>query len=683
MEEKIMSSTTLPGFLLTIEDNQTTTVEVTAVKDVHVIYAVLPETMKYEDEDGNYYDKFIEPNKPLLIATGGIDEAINTLEISDIELTREVKNMLALMPSDATIALCRIVTRNGEQPDEDNLAEMYEALDFAFEMTENYPIKEIYCAGISLDKAVALKANEFTVKVGDADEAMDAEELAAMVTEVRDMNGSNKVASNKNFEFAVEAERYEGSLTEETGKGILNKFTFYIDDAVAKVYNSDNGTETFEIIADIDYTNPTVPVVKEVKCPGNLKAALTIVDNALNLVITGSAEVIIDEEAVIDFKGSSLVINTLGQAPAGELVSVKAAVNVSKVAYDADILTRILKHNSTITATQNNCLTFMSPEPPKNSSAKAIVEYVDRCINLQEQIRERCVTTSNGKKIDLGMFLSVPVGVNRIDSIGGVTGFSQATIATISGNVITTQKLTSSFEVGDLVEVYTNNKLDIEMVSGRVTGVSVSANETTEITLDVEIPQSIIGTRTPKYIMNVNNKDFNGNYMAIQYSNICREAGVERSPAGLVWTGECQVMFSEAQKNKLNALKYAVLVQKHGTTSGEIDKSQLMTGVNSQFQDYENIAVIYNIVAGCKEIAMNYKGQRINDSTDLALIKTEMEDAVFNPGVGVFITSGYELTLRTAHLQATGGRKEKALFIDFTVTEIETLKLLRMTARLS
>ncbi|MGL5717047.1 MAG: hypothetical protein ACRCX2_28785, partial [Paraclostridium sp.] len=266
---------------------------------------------------------------------------------------------------------------------------------------------------------------------------------------------------------------------------------------------------------------------------------------------------------------------------------------------------------------------------------------------------------------------------------GGVTGFPKATVATISGNVIVTQKPTSSFTVGDKVEVYTNNKLDILQVSAKVTSVTISANNTTEITLDTEIPSEIIITRVPTYIMNVNNKDENGNYMAIQYSNICKQAGVNRSPAGIAWPGECQVAFSEAQKNRLSSLKYCVLVQKHGTVQGEIDKSQLMTSVTSQFQDYENIAVIYNLVSGSKAIGMKYKGLRVNDGTDLAMIKTEIEDGVFNPGVNRFITSGYDLKVRTANLQTPGGRKEKALFIDFAVTEIQTLKLLRMSARLN
>ncbi|MGL6099126.1 MAG: hypothetical protein ACRC0G_05850, partial [Fusobacteriaceae bacterium] len=182
---------TLPGFLLTIEDNMSPTVETPAIKDVYVIYGILPETMKYEDQDGNIYDKFIEPNKPLLIASGGREDAMLTLELSDIEITREIRNMLALMPESSTIALCRIVTRDGENPDLNDLASMYEALDFAFESTENYPMKEIYCAGISLDKSVSLTPNEFKMNYtsGANDDIFISSEFIPMFPNITNHEG--------------------------------------------------------------------------------------------------------------------------------------------------------------------------------------------------------------------------------------------------------------------------------------------------------------------------------------------------------------------------------------------------------------------------------------------------------------------------------------------------------------
>ena len=107
-----------------------------------------------------------------------------------------------------------------------------------------------------------------------------------------------------------------------------------------------------------------------------------------------------------------------------------------------------------------------------------------------------------------------------------------------------------------------------------------------------------------------------------------------------------------------------------------------MTSTTSQFQKIETLKTIYELVNGSKTIAFKYKGERIDDGTDLALIKTEIEDSVFKPAVGVFITGGYELSLKLKQLKNPNGLKEKALEIDFTVKEIETLSLIRMTARL-
>ncbi|MGL5718678.1 MAG: hypothetical protein ACRCX2_37080 [Paraclostridium sp.] len=680
---------TLPGFLLTIEDNMTPTIETPAVKDVYVIYGILPETMKYEDQDGNVYDKYIEPNKPLLIATGGREDAMLTLELSDLEVTREIRNMLALLPESATIALCRIVTRDGEQPDPNELSSMYEALDFAFESTENYPMKEIYCAGISLDKSVALTPNEYKINYisGSNDEIFVSSDFTTMFPDVVNYEGGTSVVENKTFNLSFEAKRDATSMAEE--KGLYNSFGFMIDGKQALLRTGDV-TVPFRI----EYSTPTFDETTGEMTHGpvflpegsNLNASiLTSGNGGLSLSLTGSAEVIVDEDCILKFTGGTITLTADGQGEVNQPMIKEINFIVRKTAAGADILGRILKHNSVITATQNNCLTFMAPEPPRNASTKAIAAYVDRVEALYDKVRERCmsVNPTTGKKTDLGMFLSVPVGVNKVDTVGGVTGFPQSTLAVIESNKVITQKLTSNFSSGDIVEVYSHNKLDIEMITTTVESVNISGNGTTEITLKDAVPDNVIATRTPKYIMNVNNKDFNGSYMAIQYSNICVQAGVDRSPAGLAWPGECQVMFSETQKNRLNSCKFATLMQKHGTVQGEVDKSQLMTSTTSQFQDFENIAVIYTLVQGAKEIGMSYRGKRINNTTDLALIKTEIQGQVFDPAVGRFIESGYELSLVSKMLQAPNGKKEKALFVNFAVTEIQTMKLLRMTARLS
>ncbi|MGL6098607.1 MAG: hypothetical protein ACRC0G_03165 [Fusobacteriaceae bacterium] len=680
---------TLPGFLLTIEDNMSPTVETPAVKDVYVIYGVLPDTMKYEDQDGNIYDKFIEPNKPLLIASGGREDAMLTLELSDIEITREVRNMLALMPESSTIALCRIVKRDGDNPDVKELSEMYEALDFAFESTENYPMKEIYCAGISLDKSVSLTPNEFKVIYKESlnDEIFVSSEFIPMFPNITNYEGSNSVVENKNIEVSFEARRNSSSMAEE--KGLYNIFEFKVNGDTAMI-EVDGVSVPFRV----EYLTPTFDEAtgEMVHGPASLPegsgvnaSIISGGNETLSLSVTGNINIIIDEDCVLKFTGGTITMNEDGQGEINQPLIKEIKLSVKKTSSGADILGRILKHNSIITATQNNCLTFMSPEPPRNASTKAISEYVDRVESLYEKVRERCmaVNATNGKKTDLGMFLSVPVGVNRLDTVGGVSGFPQSTLAVIEENKVITQKLTSSFAIGDIVEVYSHNKLDIEMITTIVDNVTISSTGTTELTLRDVVTDNVINTRTPKYIMNVNNKDFNGSYMAIQYSNICGIVGVNRSPAGVAWAGECQVMFSETQKNRLNSCKFATLMQKHGTVQGEVDKSQLMTSTTSQFQDFENIAVIYELVKGAKEIGMSYRGKRINNTTDLALIKTEIQGQVFDPAVGRFIESGYELNLVTKMLQSPNGKKEKALFVNFAVTEIQTMKLLRMTARLS
>ena len=138
--------------------------------------------------------------------------------------------------------------------------------------------------------------------------------------------------------------------------------------------------------------------------------------------------------------------------------------------------------------------------------------------------------------------------------------------------------------------------------------------------------------------MNINNKDFKGTYLARQWSNVCNEVGVTRSPAGITWNGECQMRFSEKELLSLDANKFAVLQQEQGKTTGSVSRSQLMTGTSSQFQKVETLKAIYDLTEKCKNVVMPYKGERIDDGTDLALIKTEIEDVAFKPAVGVYLS---------------------------------------------
>lgn len=683
---------TLPGFLLTIEDNPATAETQIAASDVITIYAIMPDTFKYEDEEGNIYDKYIEPNKPMLIVSK--DEALKTLELSGINVTREIKNIITLTPNNANIALCKIVKRNGENPDKNNLMDMYEALDFAFEETENYPVRQVVLADISFDKSLANKPNEKIVKyLSNSDDVIDKTSLLNLIGNVHKKGDSDYVDKNTQLELSIELKRDENSKTQSDGIGIFSDITFKINGEIAKcitknleeeelkdmvfkintTYNPDAGEEE----AKYTVTSLTSPT----SSPENQIAAI---GDGLQLTLGEKFILKVDEENVLEINPGILEITEVGQASVGEENLKEAGVYIAKNSQECHILLRTLKFVHTITATKNNCMLFMSPEPARNHSNNAKKEYINRVKNLYQdftQIRNQIIS---GRKIDLGMYLTVVVGANRANNIGGLVGFPQSTISSISGSSIITKNITSSFSVGDKVEVYTYNKLDILTLSTYVTEVLNNEDSTTTITLSEEVPEEIINSKVPKYIMNVNDKDFNGNYMAMQWANICVQAGLDRSPEGIGWDGECQMAFSAKELDSLNALKYSVLDLTTGTTQGSVSRSQLMTGPNSQFQDIENLVTIYALTKGSKTIGEKYKGQRFDESTDLALVRTELDDTVFGPAVGRYITSGYDLKLSLKDLKEDAtGKKIRALFIDFTVTEIKTLKALRIIARIN
>ena len=195
------------------------------------------------------------------------------------------------------------------------------------------------------------------------------------------------------------------------------------------------------------------------------------------------------------------------------------------------------------------------------------------------------------------------------------------------------------------------------------------------------VPSEISTGLNPKYIMNINNKDFNGNYLARQYSNICREAGVDRSPAGLIFPGECQLKFSDKQLQLLDSLKFCVLQQEQAQSVGSVSRSQLMTSYDNVFQKIDTLNVVYKLIQDSKDILMPYKGKRINEGTELALIKTELEDTVFKPAVNEFIMPNFSLNLIMGRLTQPNGVKERTMFMDFSITEIETLQNIRMNVK--
>lgn len=672
-------NTMLPGFELVIEDNQVAAEATAALKDVYTIYAILPELMKSEDSEGNIEEVYIEPNKPLIISDS--NEAINTLEVSDMVLTREVKNIISLIPNGESIALVRIVKRDGEAPNPNSLVDMYEALEFAFENTENFPAKEIIVAGLSLDDAVALRPKKIE-KVKVAQNYNDKLEFIDLVSTIERATGSGEIVKARKALLSLEVTRVNESL-EETKDGVYNSFEFKIDGVTAKALKDEEEGALVDAkaVAVMQYVGEEGQKTASVQSvTTELPAQITKDESTLTLKLTKDIKLKLDEETVIVIKAGDVVAGAI--KPTDEEGSLVSEVEVKRAADNADILTRIMKHNATITATQNNCMTFMSPKPPKNNSAKAREEYVERCLNLHSEIRERLATVGTKSKLDLGMFLSVPVGVNMVDGIGGVTGYPQARISTIDQKIIITKKTTTAFEEGDIVEVYTHKKLDQLTFQTKVKSVSISAINTTQIELEDEVPEELTSSVTPKYIMNVNNKDFNGTYLCRQWSNVCKQAGVERSPAGLVFAGECQMRFSDKELNSLDAKKFCVVQQEQGKNVGSVSRSQLMTSTTSQFQKIETLKTIYELVKKSKDVAMKYKGQRIDAGADLALIKTEIEDTAFKPAVDVFINSGYVLKLNLYNLTNPNGQKEKTLNIDFTVKEIETLALIRMTARL-
>ena len=552
---------------------------------------------------------------------------------------------------------------------------MYEALDFAFENLENFQTREIILAGISLDNAVALDPNKVQVK----EIKNSFEEFDKIIKGVFPYNTTAGITVDKKFDLEIKGTKSANSAG-ETDDGVHDTFEIKINGQTAKVITED-GSKDFKFNAELTYTGVTGSKTYTINSQSEeLKDYIELKVESGKLIAEIKKDMMLklDDETIVRLKDGKFNVKS-DERTKTEVIS---EYNIVKLSDDASILRRTLIHNLKITTTQNPCYTFLSPIPPKSLSKKDIEAYVERCQTLKEKIREQSTITDNkGKRIDLGKFLSVPVGVNQYDGLGGLSGFPQAKIATINNDKVITKKATTSFAIGDKVEVYTHNKLDVLIHSTTVKKVVINDTNSVEITLNEPVPSEISTGLNPKYIMNINNKDFNGNYLARQYSNICREAGVDRSPAGLIFPGECQLKFSDKQLQLLDSLKFCVLQQEQAQSVGSISRSQLMTSYDNVFQKIDTLNVVYKLIQDSKDILMPYKGKRINEGTELALIKTELEDTVFKPAVNEFIMPNYNVNLILGRLIQPNGVKERTMFMDFSITEIETLQNIRMNVK--
>ena len=673
MAKNNKKNTMLPGFYVNIEDtNQSKPVEV-KLKDVYTIFGILPEKMKTRDEDGEIEEVFIEPNEPIMLSSA--QEAIETLENNSLVLTREIKNIIRLIPDGSNIAVVRIVKRNGDEPDPNSLTDMYEALDFAFENLENFQTREIILAGISLDDAVSLDPNKVQVK----EIKNSFEEFDKVIKGVFPYNTTAGITVDKKFDLEIKGTKSANSAG-ETDDGVHDTFEVKINGETAKVITED-GSKDFKFNAELTYAGVAGSKTYTINSQSEeLKDYIELKVESGKLIAEIKKDMMLklDDETIVRLKDGKFNVKS-DERTKTEVIS---EYNIVKLSDDASILRRTLVHNLKITTTQNPCYTFLSPVPPKSLSKKDIETYVERCQTLKEKIREQSTITDNkGKRIDLGKFLSVPIGVNQYDGLGGLSGFPQAKIATINNDKVITKKATTSFAIGDKVEVYTHNKLDILIHTTTVKKVVISDTNSVEITLNESVPSEISTGLNPKYIMNINNKDFNGNYLARQYSNICREAGVDRSPAGLIFPGVCQLKFSDKQLQLLDSLKFCVLQQEQAQTVGSVSRSQLMTSYDNVFQKIDTLNVVNKLIQDSKDILIHYKCKRINDGTELALIKTELEDSVFKPAVNEFIMPNYNVNLILGRLTQPNGVKERTMFMDFSITEIETLQNIRMNVK--
>jgi len=259
--------------------------------------------MKSTDEFGDIEETYIEPNNPIIISSA--EDAIETLETTNLVMTREVRNIIRLIPSGSNIALVRIVKRNGDTPDLNSLADMYEALDYAFEATENLASREIIVAGLSLDDMLALDPNKVQVKELK-DQFKDFQEL---VKSVSAYNSTLGITVDKKFDLSIKGTKSTVSTGEATD-GVHDTFEVLINDETAKLITED-GVKDFKFGADVSYSgvagSKTLAVTNQT---GDLSTyvSISVDNNELKIDVLKELMVKVDNDTVVRIKEGSFKV---------------------------------------------------------------------------------------------------------------------------------------------------------------------------------------------------------------------------------------------------------------------------------------------------------------------------------------------------------------------------------------
>lgn len=350
---------------------------------------------------------------------------------------------------------------------------------------------------------------------------------------------------------------------------------------------------------------------------------------------------------------------------------------VNTVPVLAEPVMRSLEFCLELTKDLNECRAYFGTIPAENSTTKKIKDQVARLSTLPKARVGFEKLVSATEKIDLGAYLVVTVGAQKVNGSGGIEGFQEEEIVSntsIPTYVVETTK-NIKFAVDDLVEIYATKGVDIVVQSGLKVVEVEQGLTTTKITLNAQIDYTKFKNLPQVFIQNINKKDNKGSYLAALYAVVANNYGIDKAPMNVTFPGTAEVLYTRQQATALNLYKYTVVNRESTGTTGYVVDTPTMARDESDFTDQSSIGLLLYFTNKLRAIAKTKQGKRFGSADAQLMFKKELE-APLEAEKGNAIVDFY-LNTDFSLLNTKG-----ICLVEFGIKEAKTLKFIKFVARL-
>ena len=343
----------------------------------------------------------------------------------------------------------------------------------------------------------------------------------------------------------------------------------------------------------------------------------------------------------------------------------KSEFEISYVPVGSEPIAKSLEYAQQLTKSLSETLVVWGVKPPTSNDPKELIKYAQNLCNVPKFKRGFKKRISASKEVDMGMFLTVVVGSQKSNGIGGVSNFPEVRVIDFertnggSGeHKRLTDKvfvsLTNAIKPGMNIEIKTYVGVKLKVESFSVLSVKDILGKTM-VTLDKTIDTSVFSLSNFDVIISlVDTKDRKGSYTSALFACIAN-AEKDRAPVAKELQGVCDITFPSSAIKMLLDNKFTVISADTATKKGEIVDCPLMTRKDSDFQDRSQIGCVLYFLNKLRTVANAKKGKKFPLKEQKVLFEDEMRD-VFRNEVNTVDSaiSDFEFTADMSKLDTQG-----------------------------